>query len=96
MRMILQATVDADKGTEILKSGELQKAIQAFSEKFKPEATYFLLNEGMRSSLYVFDLQSLAQMPEVTELFFQLGCAVTLAPCMTPQDLQAGLASSGL
>lgn len=96
MRMIMHVTVDADKGTEILKSGRLQSTIQAFSEKFTPEATYFLLNEGMRSSLYVFDLQSLAHMPEVTELFFQLGCTVTLAPCMTPQDLQAGLAASGL
>jgi hypothetical protein len=96
MRMLLQATVAADRGTEILKSGNLQKTIQQFSETFKPEATYFLLNEGMRSSLYVFDLPSLAQMPEITEMFFQLGCEVTLSPCMTPQDLQAGLTASGL
>ena len=93
MRMILQAKVDAATGTEILKSGRLQKTIQAFSETFKPEATYFLLSERMRSSLFVFDLPSLAQMAEVTELFFQLGCEVTIAPCMTLQDLQAGLAA---
>lgn len=95
MRMFMQATVTAERGTEILKSGSLQKVIQRFSAAYTPEATYFLLSNGMRTSLFVFDLPSLAHMPEITEMFFELGCNVTLGPCMTPQDLQAGLTASG-
>lgn len=96
MRMMLQAHIEAVNGTEVLKSGHLQKTIQTFGEKFRPEATYFLNSKGMRSCIFVFDMQGLEQMPEVTEPFFQLGCEVALGPCMTAQDLQAGLAASGL
>jgi hypothetical protein len=96
MRMMLQTHVDAISGTEVLKSGRFQKALEAFGEKFKPEATYFLNSKGMRSCFFVFDMQGSEQMPEATEPFFELGCEVMLGPCMTPGDLQAGLAASGL
>lgn len=96
MRMMLRTNLDAVEGSEAIKSGALQKAIGAFMEKFNPEAAYFTVDNGMRSGLYVFDLQASHQMPEVGEPFFNLGCKVTLAPCMTPEDLQAGFAAAGL
>lgn len=96
MRMMLQAHIDALTGTEVLKAGRIQAALQAFGEKFKPEATYYLNSRGMRTCFFVFDMQSSEQMPEATEPFFQLGCEVTIAPCMTQQDLQTGLAAFGL
>ena len=96
MRMMLQTHIDAISGTEALKSGRFQQALEAFGEKFKPEATYFLSDEGMRTYLFVFDMQGSEQMPQATEPFFDLGCEVVLGPCMTPADLQTGLAASGL
>jgi len=36
------------------------------------------------------------QMPEIAEAMFDLGGRVHLAPCMTPDDLQKGLAAAGL
>ena len=96
MRMMLQARIDATKGTEALTSGRMQGTLEAFAARFKPEATYFLVDDRMRSCLFVFDMQGSQQMPEVTEPFFALGCDVVLKPCMTPEDLGAGLSASGL
>lgn len=96
MRMMLQTHIEATTGTEALQSGSFQRAIEGFVERFKPEATYFLPDDGMRSCLFVFDMQGSQHLPEATEPFFALGCAVTVRPCMTPDDLQAGLAASGL
>lgn len=96
MRMLLRTHLDAANGTEAIKSGALQKTIMAFVEKFKPEAVYFTVENGMRSGLYVFDLTESYRMPEVGEPFFDIGCKVTLTPCMTPDDLRAGWAAAGV
>ena len=96
MRMMLQTHINAIDGTEALKSGRFQAVLEAFTQKFAPEATYFLPDDGMRSCLFVFDMQGAQQLPEATEPFFELGCEVVVRPCMTPQDLQSGLAASGL
>ncbi len=96
MRMLLRTHLDAIEGSEAIKSGALQKAIGGFIEKFKPEAAYFTVDNGTRSGLYVFDLKESYQMPQVGEPCFDIGCKVTLTPCMTPDDLRAGWAAAGL
>ncbi|MDR3373180.1 MAG: hypothetical protein P4L98_05560 [Ancalomicrobiaceae bacterium] len=96
MRMMLRTHIDAIKGSEALKAGALQKAIGAFIEKFKPEATYFTNDNGMRTGIFFFDMKDSNLMPVIAEAFFDVGCTVTLQPCMTPEDLHAGLAAEGL
>jgi hypothetical protein len=93
---MLRVKVDAIKGSEALKAGAMQKAIMGFTEKFKPEATYFTLDEGMRCCFFVFDMHGSQQMPELAEAFLDLGCNIVMTPCMTPEDLQAGFAAVGL
>ncbi len=96
MRMMLRTHIDAIEGSKAIKSGALQKAIGAFIEKFKPEAAYFATDNGMRSGLYVFDMKDSNLGPVIAEPFFDLGCKVTLSPCMTPDDLRAGFDATGL
>lgn len=96
MRTMLRIHIDSAHGSEALKSGAMQKAIGAFIETFAPEATYFTLDQGMRTGFFVFDLRASQQMPEVGEPFLALGRKVSLAPCMTPEDLQAGFTAIGL
>ena len=91
MRMMLRLHIDAIRGTAALKSGALQKAIGAFSQKFKPEATYFGLESGQRTGFFIFDMKNSRQCPEIAEAFFDAGCDIHLSPCMTPDDLMAGL-----
>ena len=96
MRMMLRTHIDATHGSDALKSGALQKAISAFIEKLKPEATYSGRESGQRTALSVFDMEGSHQCPEVAEAFFGTGCDVHLSPCMTPDDLQSGLGVAGL
>ncbi|MDR3496616.1 MAG: hypothetical protein P4L82_18615 [Ancalomicrobiaceae bacterium] len=96
MRTMLRITIDPLKGSEALKAGAMQKAIMGFVEKFKPEATYFTVDDGMRAGFFVFDMTGSDQMPAIAEEFMHIGCKITLTPCMTPQDLQTGLAAAGL
>ncbi len=96
MRMMLRIHIDATHGSAALKSGALQQAIGGFIAKFKPEATYFGLESGQRTGFFVFDMKDSEQCPEVAEAFFDTGCDIHLSPCMTPDDLQKGLAVAGL
>jgi hypothetical protein len=96
MRMMMRVHIDAIHGTEALKSGAAQKAIAKFSETFKPEASYFLPDDGMRSCIFVFDMRDSQQLPEIAEPFFDLGYKVMLSPCMTRDDLMTGLGHAGL
>ena len=96
MRTMLRTHIDATKGNEALKSGAFQKAMMGFIEKFKPEASYFAADHGMRSSFFVFDMTASHQLPEIAEAFFAVGCEVEVTPGMTPDDLQKGLAAAGL
>ena len=41
-------------------------------------------------------MKDFEQCPEVAEAFFDTGCDIHLSPCMTPDDLQKGLAVAGL
>ena len=96
MRMMLQVHIDAVDGSEALTSGEMQQAIGAFGERFKPEATYFTVDGGMRAAFFVFDMKDANEMPAIAEKFFALGAEVQLAPVMTADDLRTGLAGAGL
>ena len=95
MRMMLQVHIDAVDGSEAIESGEMQKAIGAFSEKFKPEAAYFTVEDGRRASFFVFDMKDASQMPLVSEEFFALGADIHLTPVMTADDLMKGIKAAG-
>ena len=96
MRMMLRTHIDATHGSDALKSGALQKAILAFMEKFKPEASYFGLESGKRTAFFVFEMADSSQCPAIAEAFFDTGCDIHLSPCMTGDDLQKGLQVAGL
>jgi hypothetical protein len=67
--MMLRTHIDATHGSDALKSGALQKAISAFIEKFKPEATYFGLESGQRTAFFVFDMEGSHQCPRSPRRF---------------------------
>ena len=96
MRTMLRVHIDAIKGSQALKSGAMQKAIAGFSEKFKPEASYFTEVNGERSGFFVFNMEGSHQLPEIAEAFFDIGCHVHVSPCMTTDELQKGFAAAGL
>jgi hypothetical protein len=92
MRMLLKAQLEVEAANRVIQEGSLDTVIQAVMEKLRPEAAYFLTEDGMRTALIFFDLQDPSQIPEVAEPLFQgANASVSLTPVMTGEELQAGL-----
>ena len=93
MRLMLKFTIPVAKGNAAAADGTLGQTIAALMEQVKPEAAYFLLNDGKRCGMVFFDAKDAAQMPKLCEpLFSKLDAAVEVQPAMTADDLKRGLA----
>ena len=65
-------------------------------ERLKPEAAYFFLDKGKRTTLFVLDLAEPSEIiPLVEPLFAQMKAEVSLTPVMNADDLFAGLGTLG-
>jgi hypothetical protein len=79
-----------------LKSGALEKAIGAFEEKFKTGSDLFQPGTRRADRLLRLRHEELKPCPTIAEAFFDVGCDIHLSPCMTVEDLRAGLGAAGL
>ncbi len=69
----------------------LEKAI----EELKPEAAYFVAEDGQRAFYWFLDLEDQSDLPWVAERFFnRLNATVQTAPALTVEDVQKGLAKA--
>jgi hypothetical protein len=92
MRTMLRWTVPVERGNEAIKDGTLEKAIQTLMEQLKPEAAYFMPEDGERAGMMVFDMTDPAQIPQIAEpLFLGLDAAVEFIPVMNADDLKRAL-----
>jgi hypothetical protein len=58
----------------------------------KPEAAYFLADDGRRTALMVFDLVDTSDIPSIAEPFFTtMNASVAIVPVMNADDLRRGL-----
>ena len=63
--------------------------------KAKPEASYFFEADGNRIMAFIVDLQSVDQIPSLTEPLFQgMGANVEFHPVMSFDDLKKALPSA--
>ena len=92
MRMLLKVVFDTEAGNEVFRSGGAIRAIDQMVELVQPEAFYSVGEDGGRAAMMVFDLADPSQIPVLCEPLFNLGKAkITLAPCMTLEDLKKGV-----
>jgi hypothetical protein len=92
MRMMLKVTVPVEAGNRAIKDGTLPKVIHSTTERLKPEAAYFLAEDGKRTAIFVFNMQDASQIPVIAEpLFMGMDAALTMLPVMNADDLQKGL-----
>ncbi len=93
MRMMMRAVVeDIQAGNEAVRNGSIQDMIQKTLEQLKPEAVYFVPENGYRSVVAVFDMTDSSQLPLISEPMFQgVNARISFAPCMNLEDLQKGL-----
>jgi hypothetical protein len=95
VRTILTVQMDVNASNAAIKSGKLGEVIASTIERWKPEAAYFTAVNGCRGGYIVFDLKDPSDIPVICEPFFmELGARVELAPCMTVDDVKAGVAKA--
>jgi hypothetical protein len=92
MRLMLKFTIPVEKGNKAAADGTLERAIGALMAEVKPEAAYFMLDQGQRAGLVVFEQTDAAALPKINEpLFAALDAAIEIQPVLTADDLRRGL-----
>jgi len=77
-----------EAGNAVAKSGTLPKTIQTILAELKPEAAYFMTDNGKRTALIFLDMQDPSQIPAVAEPWFlAFSAAVEFHPVMNVEDL---------
>lgn len=88
MRFLLKVVMDVEAGNRLAKAGKLGTTIQSIVEELKPEAAYFLDNDGQRCGLLFLEMKDASQIPAIAEPWFlALNADVEIHPVMVPGDL---------
>jgi hypothetical protein len=65
------------------------KSIQSILQTQKPEAVYFLAENGRRTGLLILNLEDASQIPQYAEPWFlAFNAKIYMSPVMVPSDLQ--------
>jgi hypothetical protein len=88
MRFLLRVSFPVEAGNASAKKDGF-KAIQSILQKQKPEAAYFLTQDGKRTGLLILHVEEASQMAELCEPWFlALNAEAYWSPVMLPSDLQ--------
>jgi hypothetical protein len=92
MRMMLKIVIPTETGNQAIKDGSLHKIFETTMSKLKPEAAYFVAENGLRSAIMFFDMKDASEIPAIAEpLFAGLNARLQLLPVMNADDLKKGL-----
>ena len=96
MRTLLKVVVPVEAANAAIREGRLQQTMRSLMERVRPEAAYFLPEQGRRAALIVFDLKDPSEIPQIAEpLFLELNASVEFVPVMNADELRAGLQAAG-
>ena len=88
MRFFVTAQMDVEAANALARQGKLGSTIQSILEELKPEAAYFVADEGQRTAYLVIDMQDPSQIPALAEPWFLAFTATIEAqPAMVAEDL---------
>ena len=88
MRVLLKATLPVETGNQNIANGTMQSTLQQILSELKPEAAYFLTENGRRAGFLFVNIADPSEIPAIAEPFFQaFHATVEVTPVMTPEDL---------
>lgn len=92
MRMLMKVTIPGAEGNAAIVNGSLGSTIGSILADLKPEAVYFLEENGLRTGIIVFNLENTSQIPAVAEPWFlAFSAKVEFHPAMTVEDLKSAM-----
>ncbi|GAA2106519.1 hypothetical protein GCM10009759_44830 [Kitasatospora saccharophila] len=92
MRTLIVAEIDTEKSNELITSGKMPEMMGRMMEQLRPEAAYFYPLNGHRGFTLVVDVdQESALVTTMEPLWMRLGAKVTVTPCMSADELRAGI-----
>lgn len=87
MRFLYKISLPVEAGNAAAKKDGF-KAIQTILEQQKPEAAYFLAENGQRTALLILNMEEASEIPAVAEPWFlAFNASISFRPIMNPQDL---------
>jgi hypothetical protein len=97
MRMMLTASFPNEPFNDLARAGTVGPIIREILGRLKPEAAYFVEDDGRRSAVLVVDVPDQSQIPFYAEPFFlKFNATCRFRIAMTPEDLaKADLESLG-
>ncbi len=89
MRMIFKAHMDTEIFNAAAKAGTAGATLQAIIEDLKPEAAYFIAENGKRTALLIVDIPDSTHLPRIAEPWFlAFNAEVEATPAFTPADME--------
>jgi hypothetical protein len=97
MRMLLNVKFCTETFNKAVRDGSVGQKIRRLLEDTKPEAVYFIEEDGKRSAIMIVEVTEPSQVPVLAEPWFLIFNAdVSLRVAMTPEDVQkSGLEDIG-
>lgn len=87
MRFLIKVSFPVEAGNKAAKDGF--SIIPKILEQQKPEAAYFVAENGMRTAILVMDMSDASQLPAIAEPWFlALNASIEATPAMTADDLR--------
>jgi len=88
MRFLFKISFPVEAGNAAAKKDGF-KAIQNILEQQKPEADYFVAENGKRTGILIINMQDASELPAIAEPWFlALNADIEATPAMIPADLQ--------
>jgi hypothetical protein len=88
MRFLLKISIPVEAGNAAAKKDGF-KAIQLILAEQKPEAAYFLQEDGKRTALLIVNMEDASQLAELVEPWFlAVNASIECKPVMVVGDLQ--------
>jgi len=92
MRLMLKFNIPVEKGNETAINGTMRPAIEALIEQVRPEVAYFMVENGERAGIVVFEESDPSRLVRINEpLFAKLNAALSMVPVLTMEELRRGL-----
>jgi hypothetical protein len=88
MRFLMKVSMHNEAANAAVSDGSLNKTMQSILSELKPEAAYFLAENGRRTGYLFVNLQDASQIPSIAEPWFlAFNASVDLVPVMVAEDL---------